>query len=180
MDVHGPDYLIGVWDKIAIDRVSALPLTFPAVSDKLSVPTLNATRASFSAPVERNESTEWLYERVWELFVVFNRHYELQIECIEEPIHVIRYLPSGEVGWHVDGGELFDGLARKLSLSIQLTPKDAYAGGNLEFGGIPVEPFSRVAGSAICFPSYCVHRVTPVTDGTRHSLVAFALGQPFK
>ena len=38
----------------------------------------------------------------------------------------------------------------------------------------------RPQGSIIVFPSYVYHQVTPVTSGTRYSLVLWSLGQPFK
>ena len=34
-------------------------------------------------------------------------------------------------------------------------------------------------GSIIVFPSFVWHRVKPVTSGTRYSLVAWHLGNPF-
>ena len=35
-------------------------------------------------------------------------------------------------------------------------------------------------GSLVVFPSYYRHRVTPVTKGTRYSLVVWNLGQPYR
>ena len=34
-------------------------------------------------------------------------------------------------------------------------------------------------GTVIVFPSYMVHRVRPVTKGTRYSLVSWFCGEPF-
>ena len=34
-------------------------------------------------------------------------------------------------------------------------------------------------GSVIVFPSFIWHRVTPVTKGTRYSLVSWTLGKPY-
>jgi PKHD-type hydroxylase len=38
----------------------------------------------------------------------------------------------------------------------------------------------REKGSVIVFPSFIWHRVTPVTAGTRYSLVNWNLGFPFR
>ena len=38
----------------------------------------------------------------------------------------------------------------------------------------------RPQGSVIVFPSFVWHRVTPVTKGTRYSLVLWTCGQPFR
>jgi len=38
----------------------------------------------------------------------------------------------------------------------------------------------RPKGSIVVFPSYVFHRVTPVTRGTRYSLVCWSVGKPFR
>lgn len=80
------------------------------------------------------------------------------------------------------------GKVRKLSITVNLNKPDEYDGGNLKFDFGPhaagkrfheVEEI-RPQGSIIVFPSYMYHQVTPVTRGTRYSLVLWSLGQPFK
>jgi PKHD-type hydroxylase len=39
---------------------------------------------------------------------------------------------------------------------------------------------TKKQGTVIVFPSYVLHEVTPITQGTRHSLVAWLAGDPFK
>ena len=76
-----------------------------------------------------------------------------------------------------------DGLVRKLSLSIQLTPPEYYEGGEFEFPD-DKEKFhvedSKGQGTVIFFPSYINHGVKPVTKGTRYSLVCWVKGPNFK
>jgi PKHD-type hydroxylase len=80
------------------------------------------------------------------------------------------------------------GKVRKLSLTINLNNSSEYTGGNLKFDFGPHtdgERFvecteNRDQGSMIIFPSYTYHCVTPVTSGTRYSLVLWCLGKPFK
>jgi len=77
---------------------------------------------------------------------------------------------------------------RKLSMTINLNKPGEYEGGNLKFDFGPHAPGNRFhecveirpQGSIIIFPSYVYHQVTPVTSGTRYSLVLWTLGQPFK
>ena len=80
------------------------------------------------------------------------------------------------------------GKVRKLSLTLNLNEPGEYEGGNLKFDFGPhsagkrfheVEEI-RPQGSMVIFPSYTYHQVTPVTKGTRYSLVLWSLGQPFK
>jgi PKHD-type hydroxylase len=89
---------------------------------------------------------------------------------------------------HMDG--VYDpvppeGLVRKLSLSIQLTPPEYYEGGEFEFmsidttsqTGAAFQPsFFNTKGHGLFFPSHVFHRVKPVTRGTRRSLVCWFTG----
>jgi PKHD-type hydroxylase len=82
----------------------------------------------------------------------------------------------------------FIGKIRKLSLTINLNEPNDYEGGNLKFDFGPhtdKERFHecieiRPQGSIIIFPSFLHHQVTPVTKGTRYSLVLWTLGKPFR
>jgi PKHD-type hydroxylase len=82
----------------------------------------------------------------------------------------------------------FVGKVRKLSMTINLNQPGEYEGGNLKFDFGPHAQGKRFhecieirpQGSIIVFPSYVYHQVTPVTRGTRYSLVLWSLGQPFK
>jgi PKHD-type hydroxylase len=80
------------------------------------------------------------------------------------------------------------GKVRKLSVTINLNKPGEYEGGNLKFDFGPHAEMKRFheveeirpQGSIIVFPSYVHHQVTPVTKGTRYSMVLWSLGQPFK
>ena len=79
------------------------------------------------------------------------------------------------------------GKVRKLSMTINLNKPGEYDGGNLKFDFGPHATGKRFhevteirpQGSIIVFPSFTYHQVTPVTRGTRYSLVLWSLGQPF-
>ena len=106
-----------------------------------------------------------------------------------ESCQITRYTKDGFYTWHKDGigshNEVYDnpeqpflhGNTRKLSMSIVLN--DEYEGGDFEMSGLK-EPLPRLEkGSIIVFPSFIDHRVTPVTKGTRYSLVTWFVGPPF-
>ena len=77
---------------------------------------------------------------------------------------------------------------RKLSMTVNLTDPKNYAGGNLKFDlgshagnkRFKVCEEIRPQGSIIIFPSFTYHCVTPVTRGTRYSLVLWSLGKPWQ
>lgn len=73
---------------------------------------------------------------------------------------------------------------RKLSMVIQLSDHNNYEGGQLEmrpwFLEEPKKETLRKQGTVVIFPSLIYHRVTPVTKGTRHSLVAWMEGPSWR
>jgi len=73
---------------------------------------------------------------------------------------------------------------RKLSMVIQLSDPSEYEGGDLEIQplhlGSPDPVVLRKQGNVIVFPSFLLHRVNPVTKGTRYSLVAWMEGPKWR
>lgn len=86
---------------------------------------------------------------------------------------------QGHYDWHMDVGK--DNPLRKISVSVQLSGSEEYSGGDLQLM-TRREPatMSRDKGAVVVFPSYCLHRVTPVTRGVRRSLVAWVVGPPYR
>jgi hypothetical protein len=80
------------------------------------------------------------------------------------------------------------GKVRKISMTVNLTDPKNYDGGNLKFDLGPYTKKDRFKicddirpqGSAIVFPSFTYHCITPVTKGTRYSLVLWCLGKPWQ
>lgn len=91
---------------------------------------------------------------------------------------------NGKYDWHYDtfwaNPTVYD---RKLSIVIQLSDSDSYTGGNFQFDSQlpqPPEEAIRTKGTVIVFPSFLLHRVTPVLSGTRNSLVTWVQGPKFR
>lgn len=87
----------------------------------------------------------------------------------------------GHYDWHQDGGIGHTGAPRKLSMVLQLTDPSEYEGGDLEImsNKNPVQ-VTKQKGLVAVFPSYMMHRVTPVTSGIRKTLVAWITGPAFR
>ena len=107
-----------------------------------------------------------------------------------QAIQFARYKNGGHYDWHQDAGEIVKGQMeqRKLSLTLSLTDDKTYDGGLLQFycGGRPyddkdhdIERDIKSVGTVIVFDSRDWHRVTPVTKGTRYSLVCWTVGPNF-
>ena len=150
-------------------------LTAGTLADGGSNPTV---RRSQVVMIETTPRYQWLYERFWRAAQDANRHYFcLDISGIEGNIQLARYdsADRGFYNWHTDFGHLAPN--RKISISVQLSHPDDYEGGDLElFYDDPPVKLDRTRGALIAYPSFAVHRVTPVTRGTRWSLVAWIIG----
>ena len=139
-----------------------------------------------------NENAGWKYDWDW-----------------SESIQFTKYKKNQFYGWHADGGGDHNyvytnekssygyernpnmiGKIRKLSMTVNLCRPEEYEGGNLKFDFGPHREQGqeryhecieiRPQGSIIVFPSYVYHQVTPVTSGTRYSLVMWCDGYPFR
>lgn len=74
-------------------------------------------------------------------------------------------------GWHQDDSGSGPAANRAYSIVVQLS--DKYEGGLLQFKKDGIQTFIPGAGRMIVFPSFWSHQVTPVTQGTRYSLVSW-------
>jgi len=105
------------------------------------------------------------------------------------------YNKDGYYGWHVDQGfnnidhknKNINGKTRKLSLTLQLTDKTEYEGGDFQFKWLVEDEIETITvddakdiGTIIIFPSFIHHQVMPITKGKRESLVNWSIGPPFK
>lgn len=128
------------------------------------------------------EETSWIFKRLETIIAQINNdyfNYELsEIQNLQFTAYDSE--EKGFYGKHID--MLYKSTStRKLSISIQLSDPKDYEGGNLilhiDQNGI-ILPKTR--GTALFFPSYSLHEVTPVTKGIRYSLVAWVSGPRFK
>jgi PKHD-type hydroxylase len=156
----------------------------PLVTEgKLSYGNTNAhlrrSRVVFLGPEQRYA---WLYNRLWAAVQVCNpQYFDVDVASVEANVQIARYdsADSGFYDWHLDFGPAQP--LRKLSISVQLSNPEDYDGGDVEllYGNAPTK-LDRTRGAFIIFPSFMLHRVTPVTRGTRWSLVAWILGKRWR
>lgn len=130
---------------------------------------------------EANKLAEWNFEWSW-----------------MEPPQFTIYGPNQFYNWHVDASLPYDNpdnlnthnKLRKLSMTINLSDSKDYSGGHFEFDFRDQQDITKCKphrvkeikekGSILVFPSDLWHRVTPVTKGTRYSLVVWNLGYNFR
>lgn len=130
-------------------------------------------RDAGSALVERAEAG-WLFDRLDDLFSWGAEAFETPVGPISEPIQMLRYRTGGHFQmWHSDAGaDLVD--KRRISMSVELSPLADHDGGALEIVPDLVGRARELEqGGAHLFLSRTMHRVAPVTRGTRWALVAW-------
>jgi len=143
-------------------------------------------------------SDRWIYREIQPYIHQANEYAGWNFEWDwSEPCQFTEYKKGQFYDWHCDSyiepynnpdNPNTHGKQRKLSMTISLTNPEEYEGGDLEFDFRNTDEGSqpkvceeiREKGSIVVFPSFIWHRVTPVTKGTRHSLVCWNLGHPFK
>jgi len=129
-----------------------------------------------------NEDSQWIFKKVASAVLELNEKlFQLDIEKIET-LQFSEYTSSysGMYNPHIDN--IYESCGyRKLSFSIQLSDENSYEGGDLllHIGPTPT-PAKKTKGTISIFPSYTLHEVTPVTKGTRYSLVGWVWGPKFK
>lgn len=129
-------------------------------------------RKSNIAFIQPSVENEWIYRRLTDIVLGINSEFfKFDLTGFNEGLQFTEYVaPDGQYDFHVD--KIYKQVIRKLSIVVQLTDPETYSGGDFEFKDGPVtEKLSRKRGTVLAFPSYYLHRVTPVTEGTRHSLV---------
>ncbi|MCC2114058.1 MAG: 2OG-Fe(II) oxygenase [Hyphomicrobiales bacterium] len=129
-------------------------------------------------------NADWVMERIVDTRAAANREkFGFVLDEFGERLQVVRYRAdqAGTYDWHSDIGAGSLAAKRKLTIVVQLSDTSDYDGGNLELNpaGL-VLTASRSRGNAIVFPSFVLHRVAPVTAGTRYSLTLWVHGPAFR
>lgn len=156
-------------------------VTTPATVGSGTVETcIRESRVSW---LEESTDTRWVYERMAFIIQQLNgQFYGFDLFGFCEHMQYTEYdgAANGHYNWHQDSGVASKGSPRKLSAVIQLSDPASYEGGELQIltGADPIV-ITRQKGLVAVFPSYMVHRVTPVTSGFRRSLVVWTTGPSF-
>ncbi len=127
------------------------------------------------------EKTLWFFHKTTQLASSTNaERYGFELHGFYEPLQLATYEEGDFFDWHADFGS-GPSSNRKLSITIQLSDPNSYEGGDLEFMiNKQAVKAPRNQGTAIVFPSFVLHRVTPVTKGCRRSIVGWVHGPPFR
>lgn len=149
-------------------------------------PADKSIRSSSIKWIPKTNDWQWLYTKLFNMAIEANNtlwHFDLftALDCIQYTEYYAT--EGGHYNWHQDIGP-GPMSKRKISITVQLSDSDEYEGGDLEIfkGGDPnfADKAPRGKGVVFIFPSFMMHRVTPVTKGTRRSFVLWVGGTHYK
>jgi PKHD-type hydroxylase len=175
----------GGFNDAELDRIVAygdsLGHNKATIKDRQNEDAQSDIRVTRVAWMEPTPESLWLFDKMAAITKSLNEQsYLFDLSALERMQYTV--YTAGEGGhydWHVDQGAMER--RRKLSLVLQLTAPTDYEGCDLEIrSSNKIEPAPRARGALIAFPSYVLHRVTPITKGTRRSLVMWCSGPRFR
>lgn len=141
----------------------------------------DALRKSSVMFIDNTQKNDWIYNKLASLAIkTNNERYWFDLLGFHQELQLTRYSKDDFFDWHLDfgAGEIS---ARKLSMTVQLSDEDAYEGGDLQFMvNQKIVNAPRKKGTIVIFPSFIMHRVTPITKGTRQSIVGWVTGPPYR
>lgn len=142
-------------------------------------------RASQVAWIGAKPELQHLWEKLANTVAEVNsRFFHFDLTGFHEPMQLGLYTESqqGHYDWHTDAAPTDKGVPRKLSFAMLLSDPSEFEGGEFQVktNSDIVQTLETVKGRAWFFPSYTLHRVTPVTKGVRRSLVLWVGGPAFK
>lgn len=195
--------------------IEALPLRFCndlisyGKEKKLNLARIGSETVDFSKPLSKKQIKEtkkirnsdivflddpWILKEILPFVKEANENsnWKFQFDDVQSTQFTV-YNKNQFYNWHTDSFKKpLNGKIRKLSVSVILSNKEDYQGGDLQFDtsydhftnpelkkNIVTCQEANTKGSIIVFPSFVAHRVTPVTKGTRYSLVLWYTGNPF-
>lgn len=139
-------------------------------------------RTSDISWIQESEESDWLFRKIANFAIDANKQmWNFDIWGYQDQLQYTTYdaKKEGHYDWHGDCGP--DMSNRKLSVVLQLTDPAEYTGGDLELNLCGnVTSVQKGKGVIAFFPSFVIHRVSPVKSGFRRSLVTWLCGANFR
>jgi PKHD-type hydroxylase len=197
-------YADNCFDEKEVEKIKNLKRNYvfkrAATLGKDSDSTKTKVRESQIFWIKQDVNTEWIYNRIsWWVNKVNEERYHFDVVGLEQMQYTKYDAPDilnikdktrirshrdtkshpGHYDWHIDGGK--DTYNRKISVVVNLSDPSDYEGGRLRTNfSDGIITHGNGLGSCIIFPSFILHKVEPVTSGTRESLVCWIHGPSFR
>jgi PKHD-type hydroxylase len=166
-----------------LDKICEIGDSYPAFESQINVDkTHHDVRKSKVSWLDLNDSTHFIYDRMAYIARNLNgQFFDFNLQGFQEDFQYTVYGPdNSHYDWHMDKAAPKSS-PRKLSLVLLLTDPTEYEGGDLQlFMHTKEQCVSKTRGMVHAFPSWTMHRVTPVTKGIRKTLVVWVTGPKFR
>jgi PKHD-type hydroxylase len=189
MNAHGKDEM-ACWDGFLTDDEINLLLsqsewliTAPATIGKnKTIPEIRETQVGW---LGQKPEIMHIWDKMSKVIAQVNsRYFHFDLTGFYEPMQLGIYSAdsNGHYDWHVDASSKDVHPPRKLSMALMLSDSSEYEGGEFQvkIQNDEIKTLSTKRGQAWFFPSYVMHRVTPVTKGVRRSIVLWVGGPAFR
>jgi len=131
--------------------------------------------------LSKNNDSSWFIETIMEKVSDLNNNYYHYDLTYYEDIQYTLYNKFGsKYDYHADLGFGVSNNIRKLSVVVFLSDNNEYTGGKFYYNSGTEIEIEQKKRRLIIFPSYLLHKVTPIKSGTRRSLVTWVNGPHFK
>lgn len=160
----------------------SIPLRDQLVTIRKEVFTKFESNGSKISYISQSATTNFIYEKLRETIQLANMFsWNFDLMDFGEPVKFAEYLPEAGTSLHTDINSGYESVCRKLTVVVQLSDETSYKGGDLLVSSVgALNPVTRKRGHVIIFPSLFPHKVEPITEGKRNSLVSFAYGPPLR
>jgi PKHD-type hydroxylase len=142
----------------------------------------SSVRKSKVGWIPYDKELDWIYSGITECVSKANEFcgWSIDWEGYEEDLQFSQYNSVGDhYNYHMDIG--VNHYHRKISAILQLSDPKEYEGADLLVdAGSNELTCPKERGSVILFPSFLLHKVSPLKSGERNSLVAWASGPNWK
>lgn len=160
-------------------EASGIEATVMQRADCLVDPELRSGKIAW---ILRQPSSAWIFDRLEAKIHQWNKDlFQFEIDGVPPALQYTVYNKGNHYDWHFDQINSAVMLHRKLSLSLFLNSTAEYTGGEFQIKrGARDTNMIGTRGACVVFPSYILHRVTPVITGVKKSLVAWVNGPKFR
>lgn len=134
--------------------------------------------------IGHKEVGDKVFSHLYTLAYVANRErkWNFEIQGIASALQAVRYWGDAEehYDWHIDWGG-GNTRHRKITVVAHLSEEEDFTGGQLQVTNSSIPAMAvQAAGTVTVFPTFLLHRVTPVTSGCRSAAVCWILGPSFR
>lgn len=130
--------------------------------------------------IKCDDLSMWVYDKLNNFAIEANNAiWGFELSSIIDPIRYNEFFVNGVHDWNLDIGSGIN--YRKITMITQLSDPSEYEGGDLEIwtnGQFKTIP--KIKGCTTIFPSFLLHRVTPVISGLKKSMTLWVGGGNYK